>query len=425
MANTPRPGGPWVDGVTPITADQLNRIEGNTADAASRLTTLEAAPDGVSEQELTDAVAAASTLDRDRGNHTGTQDAATITGLADVATSGAYSDLTGTPAIPTAYSDLTGTVPTAALPALAISDTFPVASQSAMLALTAQRGDFAIRTDLTPNRTFILTTDSPSTLADWKEILAAGQVTSVAGKSGAVSLVKGDVGLGNVDNTSDANKPISTATQTALDAKAPTSRAITAGTGLTGGGTLAADRTLAVSYGTASGTAVQGNDARVTADQAAGTASIRTLGTGALQAAAGDHGHPATAITSGTFDPARFPRVFHGGVSTATMTGGQSLNVNASSLTYATVLRLTLTTATTANTLNVPTGTPLDGQVYKIHAVASGGTRNFQFAAGYRISTGVTRGPYSIASGEVFIGAIEYSELIGSWVIVAGTVSAT
>ena len=33
-------------------------------------------------------------------------------------------------------------------------------------------------------------------------------------------LVKGDVGLGNVDNTSDANKPVSTATQTALDLKA-------------------------------------------------------------------------------------------------------------------------------------------------------------------------------------------------------------
>lgn len=33
-----------------------------------------------------------------------------------------------------------------------------------------------------------------------------------------LSLVKGDVGLGNVDNTSDVNKPISTATQTALDA---------------------------------------------------------------------------------------------------------------------------------------------------------------------------------------------------------------
>jgi hypothetical protein len=39
----------------------------------------------------------------------------------------------------------------------------------------------------------------------------------------ALSLAKGDVGLGNVDNTSDANKPISTATQTALDGKAATS----------------------------------------------------------------------------------------------------------------------------------------------------------------------------------------------------------
>jgi hypothetical protein len=29
------------------------------------------------------------------------------------------------------------------------------------------------------------------------------------------------VGLGNVDNTSDANKPVSTAAQTALDLKAP------------------------------------------------------------------------------------------------------------------------------------------------------------------------------------------------------------
>ena len=33
-------------------------------------------------------------------------------------------------------------------------------------------------------------------------------------------IVKSDVGLGNVDNTSDANKPVSTATQTALDLKA-------------------------------------------------------------------------------------------------------------------------------------------------------------------------------------------------------------
>ena len=44
---------------------------------------------------------------------------------------------------------------------------------------------------------------------------------TVAGKalSANVTLAKADVGLGNVDNTSDANKPVSTATQTALNAK--------------------------------------------------------------------------------------------------------------------------------------------------------------------------------------------------------------
>lgn len=51
--------------------------------------------------------------------------------------------------------------------------------------------------------------------------LAGGAVpvTSVAGRTGDIILNKSDVGLGNVDNTSDASKPISTATQTALNTK--------------------------------------------------------------------------------------------------------------------------------------------------------------------------------------------------------------
>lgn len=44
-------------------------------------------------------------------------------------------------------------------------------------------------------------------------------VTSVNGRHGAVTLDKTDVGLGNVDNTADLDKPISTATQTALNGK--------------------------------------------------------------------------------------------------------------------------------------------------------------------------------------------------------------
>jgi len=78
------------------------------------------------------------------------------------------------------------------------------------------------------------------------------------------TLDKAAVGLANVDNTSDANKPVSTATTTALSGKVDTSRQIIAGTGLTGGGTLAADRTLTVSYGSSAGTAAQGNDSRIT-----------------------------------------------------------------------------------------------------------------------------------------------------------------
>ena len=54
-------------------------------------------------------------------------------------------------------------------------------------------------------------------------IVEVGPVRSVAGRTGAVTLAKADVGLGNVDNTSDAAKPISTATQTALNGKANSS----------------------------------------------------------------------------------------------------------------------------------------------------------------------------------------------------------
>lgn len=55
-------------------------------------------------------------------------------------------------------------------------------------------------------------------------------VDSVNGQTGAVTLTKGDVGLGNVDNTTDLNKPVSTATQAALDAKLDDSQLDTDGT---------------------------------------------------------------------------------------------------------------------------------------------------------------------------------------------------
>lgn len=122
--------------------------------------------------------------------------------------------------------DANSLIPTTHIPPLAINETFVVVSQAAMLALTAQRGDMAIRTD--NGKTYVLATDSPSTLADWKEVQATGQVVSVNGSTGVVVITLAS--LGGVPDT----------------------RTIAAGNGLTGGGTLAADRTLTVQAADAS-----------------------------------------------------------------------------------------------------------------------------------------------------------------------------
>lgn len=55
--------------------------------------------------------------------------------------------------------------------------------------------------------------------------------------SADINLTKNDIGLGSVDNTADTAKPISTATQTALDAKASTA-ALAAKANLAGGNTF-------------------------------------------------------------------------------------------------------------------------------------------------------------------------------------------
>lgn len=87
-----------------------------------------------------------------------------------------------------------------------------------------------------------------------------GTVTIPTGASitAPTGLVKGDVGLSNVDNTSDANKPVSTAQQTALDLKAnlaspaltgtPTAPTATAGTNTTQLATTAFVNTKAGDY---------------------------------------------------------------------------------------------------------------------------------------------------------------------------------
>ena len=83
--------------------------------------------------------------------------------------------------------DGSGLIPTNQLPALAITETSVVVSQAAMLALTAQVGDVAVRTDV--NKSFILTASPATTLGNWQELLTpTDAVLSVDGNTGAVSL---------------------------------------------------------------------------------------------------------------------------------------------------------------------------------------------------------------------------------------------
>jgi hypothetical protein len=98
--------------------------------------------------------------------------------------------------------------------------------------------------------------------------LAADRTLSVAYGTSSTTAARGDD-----SRLSDARTPTAHATSHATGntdplapsdiGAVPTSRQVIAGTGLTGGGALSADRTLTVAYGTSSTTAAVGNDARL------------------------------------------------------------------------------------------------------------------------------------------------------------------
>lgn len=159
------------------------------------------------------------------------------------------------------YDDSLGTV-TLSVSSLAITEVFPAVNEAAMLALPAQRGDVAIRAD--ESRTYILSAEPASTLSNWLPLPTptdlvlsvngqTGSVTVTAESLGAVptsttvnghaltgnvTVTKSDVDLGNVDNTADIDKQVSTPQQMALATKVPATRSLA-------GIDLSADRSAA------------------------------------------------------------------------------------------------------------------------------------------------------------------------------------
>ena len=138
-----------------------------------------------------------------------------------------------------------------------------------------------------------------------------------------INLVKADVGLSSVDNTSDLNKPISNATQTALDGKAPLSHVGSGGTAHTvatpanAGFMSSADKSkldgieAGAKTGTVSSVEVSGGTTGLTTSGGpvtgsgtvtlAGTLAVANGGTGATTAAAARTNLGATTIGSNVF----------------------------------------------------------------------------------------------------------------------------
>lgn len=147
----------------------------------------------------------------------------------------ALSNKANVSALATKADLVAGVIPTSQLPKRSLITSVAVADQAAMLALTVdqvQPGDVAVRLDI--QSSFMLQEDDPSDINNWQKLSWApgtgGSTTvqTVNGQVGDVIIGKADVGLGNVNNVADLDKPISTLTQAALDAKAPLSHTHTA-----------------------------------------------------------------------------------------------------------------------------------------------------------------------------------------------------
>jgi hypothetical protein len=192
-----------------------------------------------------------------RANHTGTQSVSTITGLATVATSGSYIDLSSKPTIPTnadyvdktsnqlvsgnkTYSGIAnyGTIVAAGITSLnntsiAISNNSPkffTVNKDSLAFSNASGARYTIKPGVQttmPNNYSLTMPDATGTLALTSQLPT-----------------KTTLGLNNVDNTSDLNKPISTATQTALNLKEPT---------------ITKNTAFNKNFGTTAGTVAEGN----------------------------------------------------------------------------------------------------------------------------------------------------------------------
>jgi len=163
--------------VTGLTSDLASKIASSEKGAASGVATLDGSSKLTSSQLPAIAESAVTNLTTDLAAKIASSEKGANSGVATLDSSG----------------KLTGSQ----VPAIAITDTFVVASQSAMLALTAQTGDVAVRTDL--SKCYILKGTDPTTLSEWQELLtptsppASHHTSHESGGSDQVTLAQSQI----------------------------------------------------------------------------------------------------------------------------------------------------------------------------------------------------------------------------------------
>ncbi len=105
-----------------------------------------------------------------------------------------------------------GILPSSVLPPVALTSVQVVASETAMLALTTEKGDVVVRSD--ENKSYMHNGGTTGTMADFTELQTpTDSVLSVNGKTGTVALTQDDIGNGTTyvqteNNFTDAEKTI-------------------------------------------------------------------------------------------------------------------------------------------------------------------------------------------------------------------------
>lgn len=325
--------------------------------------------------------------------------------------------------------DSGGKLPASQLPAIAVSDYLgSVANQSAMLALSGEKGDWAIRSDL--STVWVITGTDPTQLSSWTQMsYPSAPVTSVAGKTGVVSLDKTDVGLPNVDNTSDTNKPVSTAQAAAIAAKEPVQTAVSQAEAEAGTSTATRSWTVervwqAIAAKLALGTWISGATAKATpvdgdtvplADSAASNvlksvtwANVKaTLKTyfDTLYQAAGTYLTPSNTVT--VTNKRVTPRF-----TTLTSSATPAYDISVTDIVNITALAVAITSMTSGRT----GGTPLDGEPLEFRIKDNGTARAITWGSDF--VAGPTALPTTTTISKTLRVWFEYDSVIAKYVCV-------